>query len=99
MHDDTGALLHVRHYRLGQPQRGSQVDVDHEPQRLWSRAERVPGDERADGVHQHRRRPNFGSDPVDELGRHSGVCGLGHLAADTAGEVKQSSLVPVDRHH
>jgi hypothetical protein len=23
----------------------------------------------------------------------------GHLAADTAGEVKQSSLVPVDRHH
>jgi len=29
----------------------------------------------------------------------SGVCGVGQLTADTAGEVKQSPLAPVDRHH
>jgi hypothetical protein len=58
VHDDTGAPLpHVQRDRQAHPQRRSQVDVDHAPQRLRGRAERVPGAERAHGVHQHVRTP------------------------------------------
>jgi hypothetical protein len=65
-HRDAGLPLHVRRDRLAQPQRGSQVDVDHEPQRLRGRGERVSRPERTNGVHQHVRGPNLAGDPVDE---------------------------------
>ena len=45
---------------------------------LSSCTERVLGAERADGVHQHRRRPNFGGDPVDELGQRGLWCWPAH---------------------
>jgi hypothetical protein len=89
----------VRCHRLAQPQRGSQVDVDHEPQYLGGRAERVSGTERADGVHQHVRGPDLAGDPVDEAFRYGGVGGVGHLAVDAVGEFTQRVLVPVHRHH
>ena len=86
VHDGTCTLLlHVRRDRLAQPQRGSQIDVDHEPQRFGSRGERVSWPERTDGVYQHTRRPNFGRDPVDERPHHLGVGRVGHLAPDTVG--------------
>ena len=88
----------MRRYRLAQPQRGSQVDVDHEPQRLGSRGERVSRAERADGVHQHVRGPNLAGDPADEAFRCGGVGGVGYLAADTVGGFTQGMLVPVDGH-
>jgi hypothetical protein len=46
---------------------------------LGGGAERVPGAERTVSVHQHLRRPNLGGDPVDELGRHSGVGSVGGI--------------------
>ncbi len=41
--DDGGgtALPHVRRYRLAQPQRGTQVHIDHVPERIRCRGERV----------------------------------------------------------
>jgi hypothetical protein len=89
----------MRRCRLAQPQRGSQVDVDHEPQRLGSGCEGVSWRERPDGVHQHVRGPNLVGDPIDEPRRHGGVGGVGHLAADLIGELTQPALVPVDRHY
>jgi hypothetical protein len=89
----------MRRYRLAHPQRGSQVDVDHQAQRLGGGAERVAWPERTDGVHQHAGGPNLASDPVDERRRHGGVGGVGDLAADIVRQVTQPMLVPVDRRH
>jgi hypothetical protein len=49
--------------------------------------------------HQHVRGPDLAGDPVDEAFRRGGIGGVGHLGADTVGEVTQPTLVPVDRHH
>jgi hypothetical protein len=54
--------------------------------------------ERADGVHQHVRGPDFVGDPADEPRRLGGVGGVGHLAPDFLGEATQRVLGPVDRH-
>jgi hypothetical protein len=57
-----------------------------------------PGRKRTDGLHQHVRRPNLAGDPVDEAFRRGGIGGVVHLGADTAAEVTQPTLTPVDRH-
>jgi hypothetical protein len=68
--DRAGALLpHIRRDRLAQPQRGSQVDIDHEPQHVGSRGLRVSLTGRADRVHQHVRRPDLAGYPVHERRR------------------------------
>jgi len=66
VHDRTRtAFPQVRDHRLSQPQRRAHVDLDHEPQVLGRRRERLTQTVRADGVHQHLRRAGLGGDPVD----------------------------------
>jgi hypothetical protein len=89
----------VRSYRLSHPQRGSQVDIDHELQRLGCRAERVSLPECPDGIHQDGRRPDLAGEPVHKRRRRRGIGGVGYLAPDAAGQFPQRVLSPVDSHH
>jgi hypothetical protein len=89
----------MRRDRLAQPQRRSQIDLDHQPQHVRSRSERVSWTEGSDGIHQDVGGPDLAGDPVDEAFRRGGVGGVGHLGTDRFREVAQRMLVPVDRHH
>ncbi|WP_262056885.1 aldo/keto reductase [Streptomyces sp. STR69] len=79
------AQLAVRRHGLAQPQRGGEVDVQHEAQVLGGRAERVFLAERPERVHQHLGRPGLGGDPVDEVSGHGLIGRVAHLPADASG--------------
>ena len=95
VHDDPGALLHVLRYRLAQPERGFEVEVGRSDSAVVRSVS--PGPNAPMVFTSTAGGPT--SAAIRSMSLASGVCGVGQLTADTAGEVKQSPLAPVDRHH
>jgi hypothetical protein len=74
VHDGARTTFsHVRRHGLGQPQRGAHVDIDHEPQVLGRRGERLAQVIRADRVDQHLGPTDLDSDLVDEPPAHGRI--------------------------